>query len=86
VIDRVFSLSAIAAKAQLGVALLMILRWDPSMDAWEIVAYGTIVRVEEVTKTWPGHVHIPPDPGILVYQLPLVQRICKLSTSAGMDK
>jgi hypothetical protein len=52
-----FSLPATAAKTMRGAALLMILKRDPSMDGWENVAYGTIVDVGSVTRTWPRGVY-----------------------------
>lgn len=52
-----FNLPATAARMLPGAALLMVLKWNSSMDGWENVAYGTITDVEDVTRTWPTFVH-----------------------------
>ncbi len=52
-----FNLPATAARMLLGAALIMVLRWNSSMDAWEHVAYGTIRDVDDVARTWPTIVH-----------------------------
>jgi hypothetical protein len=52
-----YCLPATAAMAQRGAALFMILRWNPSMKAWENLTYGTIGDVESVTRSWPTCIH-----------------------------
>jgi hypothetical protein len=52
-----YQLTATAARAERGAALLMLATWNPLMEGWENVAYGTIGDVESVTASWPTCVH-----------------------------
>lgn len=55
VVGRVqhYSLPAVSARVIPGAALLAMLQWNPSTEAWEILTYGTTMLIEDVAKTWP---------------------------------
>jgi hypothetical protein len=52
-----YQLPATAARAVKGGALLMLMTWNPLMEGWENVGYGTIGDVERFTTSWPTCVH-----------------------------
>ncbi|KAK3369309.1 hypothetical protein B0T24DRAFT_632334 [Lasiosphaeria ovina] len=52
-----FQLPATAARAQAGAALLMILRWNYTMEGWEPLTYGTLGNIEDVARSWPTCIH-----------------------------
>lgn len=55
VVGRVqhYSLPAVSARVIPGAALLAILQWSRSIEAWEILTYGTTMLIEDVSTTWP---------------------------------
>lgn len=58
VVGRVqhYSLPAVSARVIPGAALLAIMQWNRSFEAWEILTYGTTMLIEDVARTWPRSV------------------------------